>query len=210
MPNFLIDLSDRNNLGGGGGGGMAPPQMGFIGYPPVPQLPQMPDPPAYKPFNYPPPSGGGGGGGAAEASGNGPPKPFNYNIPPNVNNEKKDLNINTDFLAAEGASNLPPASTNKESPDDNVQTAPPPDPLDSLPPRYSTVVTNNNLQANDKPKPQPRAKLPEPALRPTVIPNLPNVPLDLPDVPNDDDKKEDDDLDFDELNRRFQALKKGK
>uniref|UniRef100_T1GCY4 IST1 homolog n=1 Tax=Megaselia scalaris TaxID=36166 RepID=T1GCY4_MEGSC len=174
-------------------------------------LPQMPDPPSYKPFNYPPPSGGGGGGGAAQAAQGGPsaPQPFNYNIPPNVSNEKKDLNINTDFLAAEGASNIPPVSTNKESPDDNAQTAPPPDPFESLPPRYSTVVTNNNLQANDKPKPQPRAKIPDPAPRP--MPNLPNVPLDLPDIPNDDEeKKDDDELDFDELNRRFQALKKGK
>lgn len=100
MPNFLIDLSDRNNLGGGA----VPPQMGFVGYPSVPPLPQMPDPPGYKPFNYPPPPpSGGGGGGAAEttsAGGNSVPKPFNYNILPNSNNEKKDLNINTDFLAA--------------------------------------------------------------------------------------------------------------
>lgn len=77
--------------------------MGFVGYPSVPPLPQMPDPPSYKPFNYPPPSGGGGGGGGAADTGygsNSAPQPFNYNIPPNVNNEKKDLNINTDFLAA--------------------------------------------------------------------------------------------------------------
>lgn len=101
MPNFLIDLSDRNNLGGGGD--VAPPQMGFVDFPSIPALPQMPDPPAYKPFNYPPPpKGGGGGGGTADTTsgGNSAPKPFNYNIPPNTNNEKKDLNINTDFLAA--------------------------------------------------------------------------------------------------------------
>lgn len=98
---MLIDLSDRNNLGGGGGSA-GPPQpnpVGFIGYPQAPPLPQMPMPPT-TPFNYPMSSNkgntsGGGGGGSG-----GMPVPFAYNIPPNAppNDEKKDLNINTEFL----------------------------------------------------------------------------------------------------------------
>lgn len=94
----LIDFSDRNNLNGGGGGGMPQP-AGFIGYPQPPQLPMMPDPPMNRPFNYPqPPPGnqGGGSGGGASAP------PFSYNIPPNGSPsdypEKKDLNINSNFV----------------------------------------------------------------------------------------------------------------
>lgn len=102
-PGFgmLIDLSDRNNLGGGGsggGGGSAQPQpAGFIGYPLAPNLPSMPMPPSNQPFSYP---SGGGSGGTGSLSG--PSAPFNYNIPPNPQStapsqpEKKDLN--TEFL----------------------------------------------------------------------------------------------------------------
>lgn len=88
---MLIDLSDRNNLGGGGSGG-TPQPPGFIGYPQAPQLPAMPMPP---PFNYPN-MGGGSSGGSGVATGSASAPPFNYNIPPNQ--EKKDLNINTHFL----------------------------------------------------------------------------------------------------------------
>lgn len=89
---MLIDLSDRNNLGGGGSGGGGsggtPQPPGFVGYPQAPALPPMPMPPTNAPFNYPNMGGFGGGGATAP--------PFNYNIPPNQ--EKKDLNINTHFL----------------------------------------------------------------------------------------------------------------
>lgn len=88
----LIDLADRNNLGGGG----PPPSMGFIGYPSVPPLPQMPEVPANKPFNYPPPYGGGGSAAAPlPHPGITAPQPFSYNIPPNIphpSDEVKDLN----------------------------------------------------------------------------------------------------------------------
>lgn len=95
---YLIDLSDRNNLGGKGSS--VPPQMGFIGYPTVPPLPQMPPPPSNKPFNYPPYAGAKGAGGNSNQS------PFNYNIPPTTSptqiiDEKKDLNtqfINVSWL----------------------------------------------------------------------------------------------------------------
>lgn len=44
------------------------------------------------------------------------------------------------------------------------------------------------------------------------IPQLPNVPMDLPDIPSDDVKpnNNDDDIDFDDLSKRFENLKKRK
>lgn len=46
---LLIDLSDRNNLGGGGG---MPQPPGFVGYPQPPVLPEFPNAPT-APFSYP-------------------------------------------------------------------------------------------------------------------------------------------------------------
>lgn len=57
------------------------------------------------------------------------------------------------------------------------------------------------FQSAAKPKPQPRSKLPD----------LPNVPSNLPDVPEDNDnanKADDSEIDFDDLSRRFEELKK--
>ncbi|XP_016934836.2 IST1 homolog isoform X2 [Drosophila suzukii] len=204
----LIDLSDRNNLSGGGGaGGPAPPQMGFIGYPAVPPLPNMPEPPSVKPFNYPPFGGpGGGGGGGAPAGAYAaphpmqPPPPFAYNIPPNQPAppavlpakcaEEKDLNTN--FI-------------NRPKPENDP------------PPRY-TSINPVNLQNANKPKPQPRSKLPPadpvlPSAPPQLdFPSLPNVPNDLPDVPGGgaEKKNDEEEIDFDDLSRRFENLKKRK
>lgn len=122
---MLIDLSDRNNLGGGGGQSIPQP-AGFIGYPQAPALPQMPMPPANIPFNYPSgPSGSGNFDGNSGGSGGSNKSPFNYNIPPNAptmndENEKKDLNINNDFVMHESNNQFPPAYTSI-SPDDNLQ-----------------------------------------------------------------------------------------
>ncbi|XP_034114635.1 IST1 homolog isoform X4 [Drosophila albomicans] len=185
----LIDLSDRNNLSGGPGGAPpGPPQMGFIGYPAMPHLPEMPAPPTSKPFNYPPFGGGGGGGGGGAAACAGPapvqpPPPFAYNIPPNQ----------------PSSSSTPSQSKCAEEKDLNTN-----------------FINNAN-----KPKPQPRSKLPpgagageQPSAPPPSmdLPTLPNVPNDLPDVPGSGSgKKEDDDeIDFDELSRRFENLKKRK
>ncbi|XP_052845526.1 IST1 homolog isoform X5 [Drosophila gunungcola] len=180
----LIDLSDRNNLsGGGGGGGAPPPQMGFIGYPAMPQLPDMPMPPSTKPFNYPPfggPGGGGGGGGACAA-----PQPMQP--PPPF------------------AYNIPPN-----------QPAPPA----VLPPKCAEEkdLNTNFINNANKPKPQPRSKLPPgnptlPSAPPALdFPSLPNVPNDLPDIPGAGAEKKDDEeeIDFDDLSRRFENLKKRK
>jgi vacuolar protein sorting-associated protein IST1 len=115
LDGILIDLSDRNNLDGGTSG---PPQPGFIGYPQPPPLPQMPQLPNTVPFQYPKPgpSGGGSGNGGISTSYTPASAPaFNYNIPPNpsasiggITDEKKDLNINQNFLREERNENQPP------------------------------------------------------------------------------------------------------
>ncbi|XP_022215281.2 IST1 homolog isoform X2 [Drosophila obscura] len=201
----LIDLSDRNNLSGGGGG-MPPPQMGFIGYPAVPPLPNMPEPPTSKPFNYPPFGGGGGGGGGAGAcAGPQPPPPFAYNIPPNQPPQQPTM------------PSMVPGKCAEEK-DLNTNFINRPKPNNDPPPRY-TSINPVNLQNANKPKPQPRSKLPPgpptlPSAPPACLdlPSLPNVPLDLPDIPpGPAGKKEDEDeIDFDELSRRFENLKKRK
>ncbi|KAH8297563.1 hypothetical protein KR054_003072 [Drosophila jambulina] len=222
-PQHLIDLSDRNNLSGGPGG-PAPPQMGFIGYPQVPPLPQMPEPPSSKPFNYPPFGGGGGGEACAVPPPvqQQPPPPFAYNIPPHQPaappavlppkcSEEKDLNTN--FINHESNT-----TDDSGSPDENILR---PKPDNDPPPRY-TSINPVNLQNANKPKPQPRSKLPPgnpPAQQPSAppasldFPTLPNVPNDLPDVPSaggERKKDDDDEIDFDELSRRFENLKKRK
>lgn len=63
------------------------------------------------------------------------------------------------------------------------------------------------------PKPQPRSKMPSAPPNdnsPEDVSNLPNVPMDLPDVPTGDDKSDNDEIDFDDLSRRFNELKKKK
>ncbi|XP_011189444.2 IST1 homolog isoform X1 [Zeugodacus cucurbitae] len=215
----LIDLSDRNNLGGGGAVG-PPPQMGFIGYP---SLPPLPDPPAAKPFNYPPPYGQGSQtGGVSGVSTNGPyqQQPFSYNIPPTQSGyEQKDLNTSfinnelTNDLSSKVAEGGTYSICNENSPDENILR---PKPYDDPPPRY-TSINPFNMQDGNKPKPQPRQKLPQPgASAPPAssdIPNLPNVPQEMPDMTRDEEKPrntDNDDIDFDDLSRRFENLKKRK
>lgn len=195
---ILIDLSDRNNLdggnggssSGGGGGGGAPAPPGFIGYPQPPALPQMPPLPNSSPFNYP------GTSGQNFASASAPP--FNYNIPPNPSgplvDEEKDLNINANFL------NQEKHATGESGP----------------PPSYASLSPDDNMQNSAKPKPQPRSKI-SPEMN---FPILPNVPVDLPDVPTppggnvagagSGGQNDNDEIDFDELSRRFEELKKRK
>uniref|UniRef100_W8CD13 Uncharacterized protein n=1 Tax=Ceratitis capitata TaxID=7213 RepID=W8CD13_CERCA len=70
------------------------------------------------------------------------------------------------------------------------------------------------LQGTNKPKPQPRQKLPPPGpSAPPALPDLPNVPNDLPEITADETKPsntDNDEIDFDDLSRRFENLKKRK
>uniref|UniRef100_A0A1B0G3W3 IST1 homolog n=1 Tax=Glossina morsitans morsitans TaxID=37546 RepID=A0A1B0G3W3_GLOMM len=218
---YLIDLSDRNNLGGKGSS--VPPQMGFIGYPTVPPLPQMPPPPSNKPFNYPPYAGAKGAGENSNQS------PFNYNIPPTTSptqiiNEKKDLN--TQFINEESSNELisstssTPINYDDNDPQGFNQNVSRSQMHNDPPPSY-TSINRVNFQNVNKPKPQARGKLPPTAnprdlpsamprdLPPAELPQLPNVPLDLPDAPSEE-KPDNDDIDFDDLARRFENLKKRK
>ncbi|XP_050074886.1 IST1 homolog [Anopheles maculipalpis] len=195
----LIDLADKNNLdgsssggagasggsggssGGSGGGGTAAPTPNVGFVAYPPPIPQLPVVPPAVPFQYPAgPSGQNFGGASA-------PPPFSYNIPPNSSEkeEVKDLNINANFLNEErGVSDA---------------TGPPPS--------YSSLSPDDNMQNSTKPKPQPRSKF-SPELN---FPPLPNVPLDLPEVPDGDENKNDnDEIDFDDLSRRFEELKRKK
>ena len=163
----------------------------------------------------PGPSNNGGAGGGASAS-----VPMPFNIPPNPNgppaprpstsssNEKKDMNFNSDFNSAfiqqEGGS--AGRDTNREE-------------VYVPPPSYESLSPDDNLAESNKPKPQPRSKIPpemgtqQPAGSASAppsagFPDLPNVPLDLPDIPDDTNNEEE--IDFDDLSRRFEELKRRK
>lgn len=163
---FLIDLSDKNNLGGGGGNGVPQP-AGFIGFPQPPPLPTSP-------FNYPPlpyqdPTAGFNiQNKPSDSSQDGMPygAPFSYNIPPGA--ESKESNVDD---------NLPTYSM-ATSPDDNLQNKE--NEAKALPPKISNDSFPN-------------------------IPDLPNVPSDTP-----SGSSQSGDIDFDDLTRRFEALKKKK
>ncbi|XP_052872233.1 IST1 homolog isoform X1 [Anopheles cruzii] len=200
---ILIDLADKNNLdgssGGASGGGGSSGSGGASGgggsmttntatVPPSmgfvaypPAIPQLPTAAPVVPFQYPAgPSGMQFGGASAP--------PFNYNIPPNSSEKEeiKDLNINSNFIKEEkGASDT-----------------------GGPPPCYASLSPDDNMQNSTKPKPQPRSKF-SPELN---FPPLPNVPLDLPDIPDDNENKnaDEDTIDFDDLSRRFEELKKKK
>lgn len=87
----------------------------------------------------------------------------------------------------------------------------------NYPQLYSfTLATLQNL---NKPKPQPRSKMPQTGAHDDPFANMPNVPLDLPDIPSDgiDERAArnvnpapNEDIDFDDLARRFEQLTKRK
>ncbi|RWS27492.1 IST1-like protein [Leptotrombidium deliense] len=81
---------------------------------------------------------------------------------------------------------------------------PPQTPIDaSLPPNYNSVV--NKPGPTVKPVPKPRN------IGFDNLPDLPDVPNTIPNRDDDDDKKPpDDNIDFDDLAKRFEALKKRK
>ncbi|XP_044751621.1 IST1 homolog isoform X1 [Coccinella septempunctata] len=158
---LLIDLSDKNNLGGGG----MPHPPGFLGYPQPPAIPDFPP----VPFEYP-------GTNTVEGQPTAPPPAFSYNIPPSEENKE----FNTDFMdSLPSYNNLYPGMSKAE---DNVNNG---------------NLANNLENYNEAPKPLPRTKLDD--QKNFDLPELPSVPSD---------SSKTDDIDFDDLNRRFEALKK--
>lgn len=219
----LIDLGeDRNNLGGnnggaggsgggGGGGGNAQqyPQPGFIGYPYMPMSGQISPPglpPNNKPFQYPaiPPE---------ELK-----KPLDMNTPP-----WSPMNIPPPHSNVGGF--VMPNQQNDKELNFNYQGYPGPGnsrAFESFPPPYSTFATPPSAPKDDsKPKPAPRAKL-SPGNNGINFPNLPDLPdLDLPAVPSTNpsstnlnaskpNNSDDNEIDFDDLTKRFEDLKKRK
>lgn len=161
----LIDLSDRNNLGGGSA---MPHPPGFFGYPPPPAMPNLPD------FYQDPSKANALDGPTA------PPPAFSYNIPPYA--ENKDLN--TQFMDS-----LP--SYDNIFPDLNK--------IKEAEGNEKSLHDDNNLENTDEfPKPLPRSK----------VNNSDFDPNGLPSVPSDEKSDNVSEVDFDDLNKRFEALKK--
>ncbi|CAH1988382.1 unnamed protein product [Acanthoscelides obtectus] len=180
---LLIDLSNSNNLGGGGGGMPQPP--GFVGFPQPPPLPNLMEPFAYPSLQTKDPSAGPSA----------PPAAFPYNIPPG--DEQKENN--TDFMDK----SLP--TYHHLYPDANFQEDDinPNDSVSQIGFRVNEDKSNNefgdNIENTDKPKPAPRK-----TNNPYDLPDLPSVPNIPPSPPED----KDDDIDFEDLTKRFNELKK--
>ncbi|CAG2166414.1 unnamed protein product [Oppiella nova] len=145
---------------------------------------------------FPPsgPSGGGGGGGMGAYAGGLPPLP---SVPPSApypvapNTKPIGFNFNT----------------NTEPSHPSMPSGPPP--------HYDSVMPSaDDKPIDSKPKPVPRGGTPnsKPNPNPNLndsFPELPSVPTGgLPDIPTDDPK--DDGIDFDDLSKRFEDLKKRK
>ncbi|XP_044742405.1 IST1 homolog [Chrysoperla carnea] len=185
----LLDIGERNdtnNLGGGGGGMPQPP--GFIGFPQPPLLPVNSGMGGgYTPFNYPNPSPSNSGGfvvpHSKPSTPSAPKVPYGAPLSYNIPPGAETKDLNTNFML-DFDDDIPPPSYDSVSPDENQQNI------------------NKNVPYG-KPKPQPRSKMPPPSDYPE-LPELPNVPSD-----NLSTNKEDD-IDFDDLARRFEELKKKK
>ncbi|XP_056648346.1 IST1 homolog isoform X1 [Diorhabda sublineata] len=185
---LLIDLSS-NNLGGGGSGGLPQPP-GFLGYPQPPPLPYMADPmPA--PFTYPAPKEK-----ELNIDPSAPPNlPFSYNIPPNGDKE-----VNTDIgEQLPSYRHLYPNFATPKSGETDSATSKDGEKNEENDNESSLDV---NIENNDSvPKPAPRLKMNDKVYD---LPELPSVP----NIENDSSSSRDDDIDFDDLTKRFNELKK--
>ena len=189
---LLLDLDqDKNNLGGNG-----PPQpAGFLGFPQPPMLPSD-----FQPFNYPGmpaqpplPSAGSSGG---------------FVVPPPLPVSGPAADSTSPFgvgsLSDDGAS--APFNKNPASMSYNI------------PPSGDSSSNVNNMQSSDHPKPAPRSKLsPGDDLRSSSssglnfhLPDLPSVPTNSFPPDEVDSRTGPDEIDFDDLTRRFEELKKKK
>lgn len=185
---LLIDLSS-NNLGGGGSGGMPQPP-GFYGYPQPPPLPHMSDP-MPPPFSYPPPREK-----ELNIDPTAPPTPpFSYNIPPNGDKE-----FNTDIgEQLPSYRHLYPNFATPKSRENDASTSNDAEKNEEKPKDPSLDV---NIENNDSvPKPAPRLKIND------KVYDLPELPP-VPNVNEDEPPPRDDDIDFDDLTKRFNELKK--
>ncbi|XP_055531020.1 IST1 homolog isoform X3 [Wyeomyia smithii] len=177
---ILIDLSDRNNLDGGSHGGSS--SGGGGGTPAPPGFIGYPQPPNLPQLPILPPTVPFSyPGSSGQNFGSASAPPFNYNIPPNPS-----------VLPTNEEKDLN-INSNFLKQEKNSDLEPPPS--------YASLSPDDNMQFSPE----------------MNYPVLPNVPSDLPDIPNDDnpdvggnDRDDNDEIDFDELSRRFEELKKRK
>merc|ERR1719483_782478 len=197
--------NDLDNMGAGGGSGAgdgftAPPSYN-IGQPQPMQYPS-----AGGAMNYPPP-------GMPTLNIAAPP-PFSYNIPSQLSESPNDNNSTKGELNMFDDSAPPPYFPPDQPKVDLSQQQPPPNPIYPAP-------TNNPdmLDLPDHPKvdlsqqqPPPNPISPAPTNNPDMLdlPDLPAVPMETPLGGNTPQGGADDDIDFDDLTKRFEALKKKK
>ncbi|KAE8743289.1 hypothetical protein FOCC_FOCC011118 [Frankliniella occidentalis] len=175
---------DKNNLGGGG----VPQPAGFVGFPQPPMLPSD-----FQPFNYPTPKPSAGTTGG-------------FVVPPPLPQQAPASDAN----AAIGGSSFDPSAAPF-----NVNPA---SMSYNIPPGGDTSSNVNNMQSSDHPKPAPRSKLsPGDDVKASHssgmnfhLPDLPSVPSSSFPPDEVDGRSGADDIDFDDLTKRFEELKKKK
>ncbi|KAK3917182.1 IST1-like protein [Frankliniella fusca] len=202
---LLLDLDqDKNNLGGGG----IPQPAGFIGFPQPPMIPSD-----FQPFNYPAPKPSAGSSGGFVVP---PPLPqqgpaADANAAPAGSSSDRSavpFNVNPASMSY----NIPPGGDSSSNVN-NMQDSPPPSFHSLFPPDV-----NRNKQSSDHPKPAPRSKLsPGDDVKASHssgmnfhLPDLPSVPSSSFPPDEVDGRPGADDIDFDDLTRRFEELKKKK
>ncbi|KAJ1522565.1 hypothetical protein ONE63_001750 [Megalurothrips usitatus] len=205
---LLLDFDqDKNNLGGNG----VPQPAGFVGFPQPPMLPSD-----FQPFNYPtprPPSGGPGPSGGfivpPPLPQQGPAAGANAAIGGASSHSEDAFNKNPALMSY----NIPPGGDATNNVNNMQDSSPPPSFHSLFPPDV-----NPNKQSADHPKPAPRSKLsPGDDVRATHssglnfhLPDLPSVPTNSFPPDEIDGRPGSDDIDFDDLTRRFEDLKKKK
>jgi len=175
------DLDDNNAKGGGGGGFSAPPSANYGGGAPAP-------------FQYPPAAPAGASAYPPAPPQDAPyPPPFQYHVPPQAPgspNSNVERNTKLNMLDEEEEGGGPPPYF-------------PPDHLKQ----------DGSQQQPPAPASAPPSSAP-PASSPGFLdlPDLPAVPVDTPlgSKGASPDENKDDDIDFDDLTKRFEALKKKK
>ncbi|XP_029042139.1 IST1 homolog [Osmia bicornis bicornis] len=112
-------------------------------------------------------------------------------VSPSVPTENKDQNV--PYNPTNVSYNIPWDNSNSNKPEND------------LPPPYGSFPPDLNKQSEQKPKPQPRSKMP---MNDFQLPDLPAVPTETDLPPNNPSTSED--IDFDDLMKRFEDLKKRK
>ena len=111
-------------------------------------------------------------------------------VPPSGLSESKDQNVP---YTPNVSYNIPLDNSNSNRPEND------------LPPPYGSFPPDLNKQSDQKPKPQPRSKMP---MNDFQLPDLPAVPSENDFPPNNPSTSED--IDFADLMKRFEDLKKRK